>query len=157
MCFKKQRDIGSGKIHCVDVEEDSAESGNECSYLLLFDYSDVHKITLEPIIVKPKIAGVNIPIEVNTGAAVLIIHKEILDRYLKKYKLLYNDTRLKTYSGEEIRPVGKIKVTVELSNQKETLDLLVVNHEGPPAPLPWGETGLTLTNLLERNQIHQTM
>lgn len=32
VCFKKQRDKGSGKIHYVDVEDDSAESGNDCSY-----------------------------------------------------------------------------------------------------------------------------
>lgn len=86
---------------------------------------------VEPIIVKPKIAGVEIPMEVDTGAAVSIITKETLDRYLKKYKLLYSDARLKTYSGEEIHPVGKLKVTVELNNQKETLDLLVVIHERP--------------------------
>lgn len=116
VCFKKQRDIGSGKIHYVDVEDDNAESGNDCSYLLHFDYSDVNKITVEPIIVKPKIAGVEIPMEVDTGAAVSIIPKETLDRYLKKYKLLYSDARLITYSGEEIHPVGKIKVTVELNN-----------------------------------------
>lgn len=54
VCFKKQRDMGSGKIHYVDVEDDNAESGNDCSYLLHFDYSDVNKITVEPIIVKPK-------------------------------------------------------------------------------------------------------
>lgn len=46
--------MGSGKIHYVDVEDDNAESGNDCSYLLHFDYSDVNKITVEPIIVKPK-------------------------------------------------------------------------------------------------------
>lgn len=86
---------------------------------------------VEPIIVKPKIAGVEIPMEVDTGAAVSIITKETLDRYLKKYKLLYSDARLKTYSGEEIHPVGKLKVTVERNNQKETLDLLVVIHERP--------------------------
>lgn len=131
VCFKKQRDIGSGKIHYVDVKDDNAESGNDCSYLLHFDYSDVNKITVEPIIVKPNIAGVEIPMEVDTGAAVPIIPKETLDRYFTKYKLLYRDARLITYSGEEIHPVGKIKVTVELKIQKETLDLLVVNHEGP--------------------------
>lgn len=131
VCFKKQRDIGSGKIHSVDVEDDNAESGNDCSYLLHFDYSDVNKITVEPIIVKPKFTGVEIPMEVDNGAAVSIIPKETLDRYLTKYKLLYSDACLITYSGEEIHPVGKIKVTAELKNQKETLDLLVVNHEGP--------------------------
>lgn len=108
VCFKKQRDIGSGKIHYVDVKDDNAESGNDCSYLLHFDYSDVNKITVEPIIVKPNIAGVEIPMEVDTGAAVSIIPKETLDRYLTKYKLLHRDARLITYSGEEIHPVGKI-------------------------------------------------
>lgn len=34
VCFKKQRDIGSGKIHYVDVEDDNAESGNDCSYYI---------------------------------------------------------------------------------------------------------------------------
>lgn len=130
MCFKKQRDIGSGKIHYVDVKDDNAESGNDCSYLLHFDYSDVNKITVEPIIVKPNIAGVEIPMEVDTGAAVSIIPKETGSIPHEVQTLLQRRSLDNLQRGGD-SPSGENRVTVELKNQKETLDLLVVNHEGP--------------------------
>lgn len=36
------------------MEDDNVEFGNDCSYLLYFDYSDVNKIMVEFIIVKLK-------------------------------------------------------------------------------------------------------
>lgn len=98
------------------MKDDNVEFGNDCSYLLYFDYSDVNKIMVEFIIVKLKIIGVEIFMEVDNGVVVLIIFKEILDWYFMKYKFFYSDVCLIIYSGEEIYLVGKIKVIVELKN-----------------------------------------
>lgn len=46
------------------MKDDNVEFGNDCSYLLYFDYSDVNKIMVEFIIVKLKIVGVEIFMEV---------------------------------------------------------------------------------------------
>ena len=69
--------------------------------------------------------------EVDMGSAVSIISQATLDKYLKTYALKDTDTRLKTYSGEQIRPVGKIRVKVDLNGQSENLDLIVVKQKGP--------------------------
>lgn len=129
VCFKKQRDSNGGKVHYVDEEtSDDSDEYEHSSYLLHFG---VNKVSVEPIMVTPRIEGVEIPMELDTGAAVSIISKANVETYFKKYNLLHTNAKLKTYSGEEIQPAGKLKVMVELNNQKETLDLLVVNNEGP--------------------------
>ena len=132
MCLKKKQE-NSGKLHYVEEDEDGKDCENSGSYLFHFSSycRDVNKISIDPIVVTPRISGSDIPMEVDTGSAVSIISQATLDKYLKTYTLEDTDTRLKTYSGEQIRPVGKIRVKVDLNGQSENLDLLVVKQEGP--------------------------
>ena len=132
VCLKKKRE-NSGKLHYIEEDEDGKDCENSNSYLFHFSSycRDVTKISIDPIVVTLRISGSDIPVEVDTGSAVSIISQATLDKYLKTYTLEDTDTRLKTYSGEQIRPIGKIRVKVDLNGQSVNLDLLVVKQEGP--------------------------
>ena len=108
VCLKKKLE-NSGKLHYVEEDECGKNCENSGSYLFNFSSycRDVNKISIDPIVVTPKISGSDIPMEVDTGSAVSIISQATLDKYLKTYTLEDTDTRLKTYSGEQIRPIGK--------------------------------------------------
>lgn len=102
------------------MKEDSNKLDNDCSYLLHFDYKNIIKVSVEPIILKPKLAGVEIPTEDDIGAALSIISKITLERYLRKNTLIYSDARLITYSGNEIHPVasGQHPLPLHKANSK---------------------------------------
>ena len=87
--------------------------------------------TTTPIVVTPTIFGKPIQMELDTGSDVSLISKSNPDLHSQNYKLESTNIRLKTYSGEQIRPLGKINVDVQINEQSATLDLLVVNQEGP--------------------------
>ena len=70
----------------------------------------------------------------DTGATLSIISEET-------YKRLYNEdnaptlkssgARLRTYTGEAIKVIGELEVSVRLDEQQECLNLLVVEGKGP--------------------------
>ncbi len=132
VCFKKKRDktAAKGTVHYVEEEGDDTES---TLYHFTTFAPAVHHIAQEPILVTPTIAGKAIPMEVDTGSAVSLISQSTLDRYLGSdhYKLQPTRVKLKTYSGEQIRPLGNLTVDVTYNGQSATMDLLVVQQEGP--------------------------
>ena len=132
VCLKKKLE-NSGKLHYVEEDECGKNCENSGSYLFNFSSycRDVNIISIDPIVLTPGISGTDIHMEVNTGSAVSIISQATLDKHLKTFTLEDTDTRLKTNSGEQIRPIGKIQVKVDFNGQGENLDLLVVKQEGP--------------------------
>eukprot|EP00079_Xenopus_tropicalis_P035743 XP_017949514.1 PREDICTED: uncharacterized protein K02A2.6-like [Xenopus tropicalis] len=87
----------------------------------------------------PKIAGIPVKMELDTGSAVSIIthpeYKKLFkDTPLQKTKLL-----LKTYTGQKIVPLGVLNAKVEYNNFKGQLDLYVVETGGPAL---WGREWL---------------
>lgn len=65
-------------------------------------------------------AEVEIPMEDDIGAALSIISKITLERYLRKNTLIYSDARLITYSGNEINLVatGQHPLPLHKANNK---------------------------------------
>ncbi|XP_062586305.1 uncharacterized protein LOC134247923 [Saccostrea cucullata] len=109
-CVLRRSVKTGGKLNYVDTDEYGIDNYEDNGgYLLHFSsyYRDVNKVSIDSIIVTPKIAGSDIPMEVDTRSAVSIISKTTLYKFLKSYTLEDTDTRLKTYSGEQIRPVDK--------------------------------------------------
>ncbi|XP_060085398.1 uncharacterized protein K02A2.6-like [Ylistrum balloti] len=69
--------------------------------------------------------------ELDTGSAVTIIPKSKLDEHFSAYSLKDTNVRLKTYSGEQIRPLGTVKFNVNLHDQTKQLDVYAVAQNGP--------------------------
>ena len=112
--------------------EDTDQSGTELeTEYSLYKLSNGDK---GPLLVRPIINKKEVVMEVDTGAAMSIICS-------KTYHSLWSDgemppltsanCKLKTYTGEQIKVLGKIDVMVALNNQTQPLQLLVVDGEGP--------------------------
>ena len=63
-------------------------------------------------------------IELDSGWAVSIFSFDL-------YQQKFNRPTLKTYSGENIVPVGVLKIPVDYQTQRELLDLYVVKNKRP--------------------------
>ena len=85
--------------------------------------------TTTPIVVTPILFGKPIQMELNTGSNDFLISNSNLDLYLLRYKIA--KIRIKTYSGEQIRPLGKINVDVQINEHSANLDLVFVRQVWP--------------------------
>ena len=87
----------------------------------------------KPFWVTVKINEVELPMEVDTGAAVSIVSVSTYNRLWsgQSLPLQATATSLRTYTGEKIDVRGSAAVCVEYLDQKEQLELLVVAGMGP--------------------------
>ena len=107
--------------------------------------------------------------EIDTGASVTLVSEATFDTLKTSTTippLEPASIKLRTYTGEEIRTLGTIPVTVEKDGQKVTLPLLVVAGTGPnligrnwlaELRLDWREINAisechSLTPILDRNE-----
>ena len=75
--------------------------------------------------------GKPLKMELDTGSAVSIISFDLYHQKFKRLPLHKTGLFLKTYTGENIMPVGVLKVPVDYQNQRELLDLYGVKNKGP--------------------------
>ena len=97
--------------------------------------------------------GVDLPMELDTGAAVSIIsHRAYRTIWSDgKHPVLHSSTaQLRTYTGEIIYVMGSIHVTASYHNQSKQLSLLVVPTDGPTL---FGHDWLKVINL-DWKQLH---
>ena len=86
----------------------------------------------DPYCVNINVNGHEITMEVDTGASVTVISEQTYRQTLKSVpKIQPSDANLHTYTGEEFKVLGLIKVPVEYSNQKATLPAIVVAGKSP--------------------------
>ena len=80
-----------------------------------------------------KISGITLSMELDTGSGVSIITKADYDAKFSHLPLQPTSIVFKTYTGEKLKPIGVLTVTVEYNkNRYEMLNLYVVNRGGPP-------------------------
>lgn len=102
------------------------------SFVASLEVNNVNQVKAGEVIwVTPKINGHTLKMELDTGSAISTLP-------LQKYKEIFADTPLvdtkailKTYSGEKMKPEGKLLVRVEHNNQVKNLTLYVVETQGP--------------------------
>lgn len=78
--------------------------------------------------------GANLIMEIDTGAARSIISDKTFTQLWSQElspPLKPTNATLKTYTGEQIKPLGAISVQVEATEQKQQLELLIVPGDGP--------------------------
>lgn len=71
--------------------------------------------------------------ELDTGAAVLLIPWELYKSTLSQLPLQPTDVMLKTYTGEPLAPEGVIQVQVKLNKLCAKLPLYIVKVNAPPS------------------------
>ena len=110
----KQRNF---KVHQVENNSDS-----DCFNLSVNSVSS----NANAMWIFPKINGHKFKFELDTGSAVSIMPMDMFGEKFKKSQLKPTRLTLKTYTGEDIIPLGKINVTVKLNGQRRKLDLYVI-------------------------------
>ena len=84
-----------------------------------------------PIKISLQINNQPLQMEVDTGAAVSLISQRTHQEYLSQIPLEKSDILLKTYTGEQVPVLGKMKVRVSYLQQSQELWLEVVTGKGP--------------------------
>ena len=86
---------------------------------------------VQPLIVTVMVNKKNIPMEVDTGAALSLISEETFNSHFNLTELQPTDVQLRTYSGELISALGSLDVEVEYESQTASVPLIVVKGTGP--------------------------
>lgn len=80
----------------------------------------------------PKVQRVKLQKELDTGSALSLILYEVYRDTFPNLKLKQTTVKLKTYTGERITPLGKLRVKVEHEKSKCNLELYVLKNGGVP-------------------------
>ena len=121
----------SEKVHKVE-DQNSPQGDCQSDSVDPFSVSLYNLCTEKHGIEVPvKLNGINLHMELDTGAGVSIISEETYNKHLKKTPLQPSSTRLHTYTGHPVKVVGQIDVYLQYQGQSETLPLVVVEGSGP--------------------------
>ena len=83
--------------------------------------------------VQVKLSGVDLQMEVDTGAALSLISQATRKALLSRAKVHPSTASLRTYTGEVIRVEGEVLVDVQYGQQEaKQLPLIIVDGERPP-------------------------
>eukprot|EP00118_Oscarella_pearsei_P024179 m.300986 g.300986 ORF g.300986 m.300986 type:complete len:174 (+) comp40804_c0_seq14:525-1046(+) len=78
------------------------------------------------------IPGVEIEMEIDTGAAVSLVSEITWREQLPHLKLEASTQRLSTYTGEHIKVLGEVMVPIQCNGQTALVPLIVVPGNGTP-------------------------
>ncbi|XP_061177726.1 uncharacterized protein K02A2.6-like [Saccostrea echinata] len=95
---------------------------------------------VDPIILQLMIKGQQINMELDTGSSVSIIPEAFYKQNLSDVPLQKTRIKLRTFTGENISPLGTVHVPVTLNQQQGNMDLIVVRQNGPAL---FGRDGLS--------------
>ena len=88
----------------------------------------------KPLQVSLRINDADFTMEVDTGASMSLISNVTFQKLWPAHSspvLMATQTKLRTYTGEQINVLGTISANVQFKTQQETLPLLVVDGDGP--------------------------
>ena len=121
------------EVHAVEVEVDVDVDAYE-DILATFEVhlrgTPSRKQSNDIIWVNLDVDGKPLKMELDTGSAVSTISFDLYQQKFNRLPLHKTGLSLKTYTGENIMPVGELKVPVDYQNQREVLDLYVVKNKG---------------------------
>ena len=149
-CRKRQKGDGQSKR-----KEQTPNSGKPRNYLNRegeVEEEQVNSYTLynlgeqkaEPYVVEVLLNQKSVKMEVDTGAAMTVIGEDTFKALKKKHpQLKLNETkvRLHTYTREQVKVTGQVKMTVKYEEQEAVLPVLVIQGKSP--------------NLIGRNRLQE--
>ena len=106
--------------------QNSSERLNEYSL-----YQIGSKQSSKPLQVEVVINGQPLSMELDTGAAVMLVSEETFQSKWSNVTLQPSTAQLHTYSGEPLPVVGQAEVKVQYGEQELQLPLIVVGGKGP--------------------------
>ncbi|XP_062574192.1 uncharacterized protein K02A2.6-like [Saccostrea cucullata] len=130
-CLKKKKDTERRTGKKVNFLNDNDEHDEHQFEPMLHVHTVNNKNKVDPIILKLRIKGQPINMELDTGSSVSIIPETFYQQYLSDVPLQGTKIKLETFTGENISPLGTVHVPVTLNRQQGNMDLVVVRQKGP--------------------------
>ena len=90
------------------------------------------KLPQDAIAGQPIVNGQSITMELDTGSAVYIVPASILKGLFNDLELQWTKIHQRTYSGQQLRTLGKPKFDVQINGQRVQDYLYVVDTSRPP-------------------------
>ena len=81
--------------------------------------------------ITPEVDGKPLKMELDTGSAVSVLPFSQYQKLYPNVKLKKSTTLLQTYTGEKIKPNGKMQVTVKHNGQTQLLEIYIVKSSDP--------------------------
>ena len=129
-CRKKQAKQAKGSnrnsVKQIQDGDDSSDDGDYVVYTISSVCSPK-----QGIILMVDLAGSQVQMELDTGAAVSIVSEKTYHTQLSSWPLESASVKLKTYGGEPIQVLGKLTLPVKYENQSHNLPLYVVVGDKP--------------------------
>ena len=118
---KKNKRSGHARLESDNEQSDlKAENAIHC----------VTQTINKPLIVQLEINGIQLPFEVDTGAAVSLISLETKRKFLKDVQIQETTVSLHTYTSQSIQVVGTMQVQVRYGDHVGEHKLFVVKGVG---------------------------
>lgn len=86
----------------------------------------LNKGQCKPMLMKVKIEGIDIVMEVDTGSAITCISEKLYTNMFNKLPIKNTDLVLRYYTGETIKPIGFITPIVNIGVMQKTLQLFII-------------------------------
>lgn len=127
-CKKKQAIQKETEVR-VNVMEDNDSEESDSEYGDLYHVSDSGN--RKPISLEIYLEGRPVSMELDTGSAVSVMSEGVYHEYLRHVPLKDTPLKLRTYTGESVKPLGFCYVTVQYKGQFKELPIYVMKNEGP--------------------------
>ena len=128
VCRKKAKAIKVKVNNVVQTKENSTEVDDD-------EFYDIYSLSMSrnpPLVVEAKINGTDVKMEVDTGASKSIINMETYNTTKRKCdSLTYTNSKLRTYSGDLMKPEEMIEASFMYENQCLVVQFIVANTKGP--------------------------
>ncbi|KAJ8033914.1 hypothetical protein HOLleu_24296 [Holothuria leucospilota] len=149
-----------------ESQDEALESGALENVSVEYDLFTLTKKPIKPFTTQVQVEGKKITMEIDTGAAVMVISKAEFDKHWPDGKLPLNGTNafLRTYTGERVEVYGQCDVKVTGKDKEAILPLLVIPGEHSTLlgrnwllkiPVDWGPlkqvTDESVENVVERH------
>ncbi len=131
---------GNDRVHAVEEEQEEFKDEEEDINFEAELESDLHMLNLyrlgeeaertDPVMVDVKLNKKKVRMEVDTGAAVSVMSNDLY-KELQGRPLVRSNLRLRTYTGEVLRPLGTGWLDVEYNSQKMKLPIIVIEGSVP--------------------------
>lgn len=141
MCPKSKESIPLFKVIDADHDSDGDTSNSDSDEVTYYSITSQKLETFEPYKLDVCVEDINLSMEVDTGSAISCISDDCYRNNFNHCELKSTRLILKYYTGEIVKPLGKISVDVKFQNKCAKLDLYVVNK---------GKT-----NLIGRQWLHE--
>ena len=122
--LKLSSEKGGKEHHVKQLQTPVVEKNQE------YELCQLHGDQTQPLEVQVGINGHPLLMELDTGAAVLLVSESVFSTFCPEKTLQSSSSHLRTYSGEKLFVLGQLDVDVQCGDQHTCLPLHVVSDHG---------------------------